>query len=168
MAKTAPRVFFARVKSAVRRRCRATLQNFSPPSDVSSVAAAIDWLHAYRHETGLRPTPIAKTCPLLTAAAVPTLLSFGEVALARRFTDWLVSIKRPDGSFAPLELDRGSLIGTARALGALLAWGEADVDDKRLSAERAAAWLASRIDAAGGFNVSDHPLTNIDRWSAPA
>ncbi|HEX5447549.1 MAG TPA: methyltransferase domain-containing protein [Pirellulales bacterium] len=99
---------------------------------------------------------------------MPTLLALGEAALARRFTDWLLALQRPDGGFPSVRSDGGSLIGTAHAIGALLAWQEANHGMERLAAERAAAWLARRIDAAGRFDVSDCPPTSIDRWAAPA
>ncbi|HEX7448585.1 MAG TPA: methyltransferase domain-containing protein [Pirellulales bacterium] len=167
VVKSAPRVFFARVDSAVRRRCRAAWRSFVPSLDATSISAAIDWLSAYRHHAGLASAPGEAICPLLTAAAVPTLLSFGEVDLARRFTDWLRTIQRIDGSFPSLGCGRRSLLGTAHALSALLSCTAANLNET-LAAERAAAWLASQIDAAGRFQPSGYPSTSIDHWAAPA
>ena len=162
------RPFLARATSAVRRRARAAWRTVSTPRGPSSVAAALDSLARFSGHTGLSLAPGGACCPTLTAAAIPTLLALGERAVALRWLEWLLSLQCADGAFPSVANDVGSLSSTAEALGALLAFGEADISQSTSSAERAAAWLASRIDAMGRFDRPNVPLTSIDHWGAPA
>lgn len=77
-------------------------------------------------------------------------------------------MQRADGALPILGSNVGSPLGTAYALGALLTFDGTELVHAAASAERAAAWLASRVDALGRFDRSDVPPTNIDHWGAPA
>lgn len=152
----------------MRRRVRAAWRTISTPPGPSGIAAALDWLVRFRGHPGLAPTPGGACCPVLTAAAIPTLLALGEREIALCWLGWLLSLQRADGAFPVVGGDVVSLSSTAQALGALLAFGEADISQTTSHSERAAAWLASRIDVLGRFDRSNVPLTSIDHWGAPA
>lgn len=162
------RPFFARATSAVRRRCRAAWRSIATPAGPTAIEAALAWLKPDGICSGLAPAPGSACCPMLTAGAIPTLLALGERVVALRWLEWLLSIQRADGAFPILGSNVGSLSSTAQALGALLTFGEMELGHASASAERAAAWLASRIDAQGRFDRSDVPPTSIDHWGAPA
>ena len=87
--------------------------------------------------------------PEVTGYFIPTLLGLGERALAQRFSDWLVSVQRPDGAFGAPGSDETFAFDTGQVVRgwvALLPTHPAVEQPLR----RACVWLLAAGDAATG------------------
>ncbi|HMW84070.1 MAG: terpene cyclase/mutase family protein [Pseudomonadales bacterium] len=96
--------------------------------------------------------------PEVTGYFIPTLYNWGEQALARSCTRWLLSIQLPSGAFPapdgkPYTFDTGQIMrGLCAALG--------DVEGAEQSLRRACDWVVAQIDAQGRLTT---PSTEL--WS---
>lgn len=94
--------------------------------------------------------------PEVTGYFIPTLLGIGEPALARQFAEWLVSVQRPDGSFAgpngdvPFAFDTGQVI---RGFNALLPQMPTLAEPLRQACD----WLLRSGDASTGRLIVPRP-----------
>jgi len=87
--------------------------------------------------------------PEVTGYFIPTLLGLGERALARQYSDWLVSVQRPDGAFVGPGTDETFAFDTGQVLRgwtALLPTHPAVEGPLR----RACDWILAASDAATG------------------
>jgi malonyl-CoA O-methyltransferase len=144
-----------RIASAAKRRWKAWL-NPSNPNRRSAVEGAIAWLNARANENGLSSRAGAPPCPGTTAAIIPTLLTFGQLDLARRCCSWLVSIQQTDGSFPQAGGNTASVFNTAQALAALIELTNANVVTVTAAAHRAADYVNARLEADLA-----HPLIDV-------
>ena len=108
-----------RLVSAAERRMRAWW-NAAERQPPSTVEAAVAWLNAQELGRGLASLSGGAACPGMTAAMIPTLLEFGQLDLAQRWSDWLVAQQLSDGSFPRADGTAGSPFNTAQALSALV------------------------------------------------
>uniref|UniRef100_A0A6M3INJ8 Squalene cyclase C-terminal domain-containing protein n=1 Tax=viral metagenome TaxID=1070528 RepID=A0A6M3INJ8_9ZZZZ len=76
-------------------------------------------LAAYRSHNYLSPS-----YPEVTGYTIPTLLAYGETALARRLADYLLSIQNTDGSFDILDRSGPAVFDTVACMEGLLSIGE--------------------------------------------
>jgi malonyl-CoA O-methyltransferase len=127
------------LEGAVRRR-----QALAPPT------RALQWLR--NHEAaggGMVVRADGETAyPEVTGYLVPTLLTFGDTELARRFLRWLICIQRADGSF-PSPDGEPHVFDTAQVLRGLLA-GLGIEPRAEEAAARAAEYLHGQLAAGGG------------------
>ncbi len=91
-----------------------------------------------------QPAPYAE----VTGYYIPTLYQWGETALARQYTKWLLSIQLPEGGFpapdgVPYTFDTGQIM---RGLVA----AAADVPGAEAGLRRACDWMLTQVDAATG------------------
>lgn len=91
-----------------------------------------------------QPVPYAE----VTGYYIPTLYQWGEVELARQYTNWLLSIQLPEGGFpapdgVPYTFDTGQIM---RGLVAALD----DIPAAETALRRACDWMLTQVDASTG------------------
>src|SRR3990167_4797404 len=106
----------------------------------------LDWVKSQELPTGgLAEFPGGKAYPEVTGYMIPTLLDWGEIDLANRLADWLVSIQNPDGSFNGTD-GKAHVFDTGTCYEGLKAAG------RNSAADKARAWLMTqKVD--GFYNV---------------
>jgi malonyl-CoA O-methyltransferase len=101
-------------------------------------------------------TRLQEPYPEVTGYFIPTLYAWGEIALARECTKWLISIQSEDGSFpapdgTPYTFDTGQIMrGFCAALG--------DVDGVEEPLTRACDWILTQIDSQGRLHTPSTEL----------
>ena len=94
--------------------------------------------------------------PEVTGYFIPTLYNWGEQALARTCTRWLLSIQMPDGAFpapdgVPYTFDTGQVVrGLCAALN--------DMDDIEAPLRRACDWVVQQVAADGRLTTPSTEL----------
>ena len=133
---------------------------------LSPPARALAWLRAGELPAGGIRVHSGHTAayPEVTGYIVPTLLDYGDRALAARLVQWLVRVQRDDGAFADPDWGKPYLFDTGQALRGLLA-GLTLVPESREAARRAADYLCDRTleGGRGGFqpNYADGATGDI-------
>lgn len=145
-----------RFASAASRRVKAWWSKLTTEGRPPAVEAAMDWLNR-RAQDGLANRTGALPCPGVTAAVIPTLLTFGQLDVARRWSSWLISIQRRDGSFPQADSKAGSFFNTALGLAALNELANKNLLAEPLAARRAGDYLNARLEAE-----LERPLTDDD------
>ncbi|MCC6445389.1 MAG: methyltransferase domain-containing protein [Armatimonadetes bacterium] len=122
------------------------------PPEVPPVRA-LRWLASQEHPAGgVRVHSTRQDAyPEVTGYLIPTLLRYGEKALAGRFLRWILCIQRADGSHTSPEGDP-YIFDTGQALRGLLA-GSDLMPQAREAARRAADYLCAQMEdgGRGGF-----------------
>ncbi|MBX7164920.1 MAG: class I SAM-dependent methyltransferase [Pirellulales bacterium] len=131
---------------------------------------ALDWLRKFATPRGLAQSyapglgdPVV--CPGTTARALATLSTFGEQKLARALAESLVGLQRPDGALPDATGQVVSLVNTGWLVEAALAAG--DWFPCQESWQRAAAFLAARVDLRGRLLLPKRQGGAIDSWAHP-
>lgn len=159
---------FARAVSAVRRRARYGWRLLREGRRPPAVPAAMHWLASHGAHGGLTPTtndPLV--CPGLTAAALSTLIVYGQVELARDWSRWLLGSQLENGAFPDAGLKHASLFNTAQAIHGLSPLAD-ELPDGVAAMERACRYLVSRIDGQGRVVPSEGEGGAIEHWAAPS
>jgi malonyl-CoA O-methyltransferase len=157
--------WFARSTDAVWRRTAQIWRRMTTACHAPTVSAAMDWLAHHGRLGGLTPTPgDDRACPGLTAAGLETLAGYGQVAVARRWAAWLLSIQLADGAFPDAGLRHASLINTAQALRAFNTWADR-FSECHDAARRAADYLAASIDRRGKIAGVDRRGSSFEIWA---
>ncbi len=124
----------------------------------SPVDKAIAWIK--RHELpdgGIRVHHRHRCAyPEVTGYLIPTLLDWGEVALADRCGKWLARIQNPDGSFSDPDQGVPHVFDTGQALRGLLALS---TEHPQLLPNMIAAgnYLLSQVQNGNGFSIQCEP-----------
>jgi SAM-dependent methyltransferase len=105
-------------------------------------------------------------CTGITAALIPTLLTFGELNLVQRWRSRLLRAQLADGGFPQCGAGTSSLFNTAQALAALIELLEADLLAQPQSATRAAEYLHARLKAELENPCIDSESCGAHRWRA--
>ncbi len=87
--------------------------------------------------------------PEVTGYFIPTLLGLGERDLARAFSEWLVGVQRPDGSFGGPGMDETFAFDTGQVVRGWVALLPTD-PTVATPLRRACDWLLASADAATG------------------
>src|SRR6185312_15680224 len=86
------RGLFVRSASALRRRAAYAWRRLTAAERGPAVPAVMTWLAAQAGQGGLATTPADPLlCPGLSGAALTTLAAYGQLELARRCAEWLLS-----------------------------------------------------------------------------
>lgn len=110
----------------------------------------IEWIKSQELPSGgLAAWPGEQAYPEVTGYMIPTLINWGEDALADRLANWLLSIQNSDGSFNGLDgVPRA--FDTAAVVEGLRATGNKEAEKKAL------AWLETQI---VGSMLRSHPAS---------
>lgn len=161
-----------RVVDALGRRMAAYAPSRRAVPPGRSTEAALNWLLQMADSSRLaesyperRHEASGRACPALTGATLSTLWAFGQRSEAARLLEKLIHLQRPDGGFAPAGQAASSLLTTAHAATGLASLaGELSASQSAL--QRAAEWLAARIDRQGNI-VACGDAPSPDRWATP-
>lgn len=118
-----------------------------------SYERAMDWFkqHMVDGQSIIVHTRKPVPYPEVTGYYIPTLYNWGEKDLARRCTQWLMSIQLPDGAFpapdgVPYTFDTGQVMrGLCAALG--------DVDGAEAALRKACDWTLTQIEPSGRLST---------------
>jgi malonyl-CoA O-methyltransferase len=135
-----------RIASAAGRRLRAWWRSINPREPRRAIETALGRLSQRISPGGLSDRTGVPPCPGLTAAVLPSLLTFGQVDPAGRLADWLLSTQRVDGSFPRAGAEIASLFNTALAMGVLLELETSEIVVPTEAARRAAAYVNMRLE----------------------
>jgi malonyl-CoA O-methyltransferase len=135
-----------RIASAAGRRFRAWWHTLSSRDPRQTIETALGSLKRRVGIDGLADRPGTPACPGLTAAILPTALTFGQIDLVHRLSTWLLSMQRPDGSFPQAGTDAASLFNTAQAVAALVELEATEVVVAPDATHLAAAYLNLRLE----------------------
>lgn len=163
-----PTGLFARLAGAVHRRAKYAWRLLREGDRSPAVPAAMIWLAAHGRQGALSPSqrdPLP--CPGLTAAALSTVMIYGQLELAREWSQWLLTVQLPTGAFPDAGLQHASLFNTAQAIQGLAPLAD-ELPAAHAAIERACQYLASSIDGQGRLAPADGAGGAIERWAAPS
>lgn len=127
-------------------------------SHLSPVLRAIEWVRGNECPTGgiYNHPGYGKGYPEVTGYLIPTLLNYGEEALAKRLVNWLLRMQADDGSF-PGPSGVPHIFDTGQVLRGLLAMCE-NVEGAPDAAKRAGRFLYASMKDCGKGGFAGDPV----------
>ena len=126
------------------------------------VSSAVAWVrnHTLPDQGVVVSTLKRQPYPEVTGYLIPSLLEAGAADLAEAYGRWLLTIQRPDGSFADPDGSEGFAFDTGQIVRGLLALAPKNAGCAE-AARRAVEWLIRMSSSAGRLPVPSAP----DAWS---
>ena len=133
-----------------RNRIKINTEDLSPPT------RALNWVRSCELATGGISVDYysQKAYPEVTGYLLPTLLQYGERALASRLLQWLLCVQRRDGSFPGPDDALPYIFDTGQVLRGLLAFADLEIRAED-AARRSLHYLVSQMRDLGksGFGI---------------